>query len=298
MPSRRVRVFVNERSGGGDLDPAQLIELFRQHGCACEVTQLHPALDLQSLARTDPPDVSFVAAGGDGTVNCVANVVAGTGRCMGVLPAGTLNHFARDLGLPPELPDAVRVVAGAVTRRVDAGTVNGQVFVNNSSLGAYPLMVLDRERMKRTGWNKWVSLATASARSFFQLLQVWVEVEVDGRTQVCRTPYVFLGNNEYCVEGTRIGHRERLDAGVLSVYFARGIGRWGVVKMAVAALFGRVRELREHEELKGRRVTLRLHRRNPRVALDGEVRRMRAPLEYRILPGALQVHCPAETADE
>ena len=293
---RQVRVILNAKSGGG-ADASQLQAAFQAHGCACEVTELKHGVDLAALAASDPTEVAFIAAGGDGTVNAVAQVVAGTARRMGVLPVGTLNHFAKDLGLPEDLEAAIAVAAGMQTRLVDAAEVNGCVFVNNSSLGAYPLMVLDRERLKQTGWNKWLSLTFASLKAFAVMWTMRVEVEVDDEVFACSTPFVFLGNNEYLVDGLKLGARKRIDKGELAVYLARGVGRWGVVKLGLAALLGRVKRVREYEERKGRTVTLRVHRRRPRVSLDGEVRRIAAPLVYRARPGALTVLCSAEKQD-
>ena len=293
MMGRRVRVFLNKRSGGEDATPDKLIALFAAHGCECVVTELERSLDLEAMARNDPKDVAYIAAGGDGTVNCVANVVANTGRAMGVLPVGTLNHFAKDLGLPQELEAAVAVAAGEGTQAVDAGEVNGRIFVNNSSLGAYPVMVLEREQMKRTGRNRWVSLAIASVKSFVRLRRLHVQIEIGGVVRRSRTPFLFIGNNEYCLEGSSLGKRERLDCGELAFYLAHDVTRAGVLRMAWAALRGRLHHLPEYEELKATAAIVSVRHRSPRVARDGEVMRMAAPLHYRILPGALCVLCPA-----
>lgn len=290
--SGRVRVFLNKKSGGEDAEPGKLIALFAKHGCACAVTELDRSVDLAALAKSDPEEVAFIAAGGDGTVNCIAAVVVNTARKMGVLPVGTLNHFAKDLGLPSDLEAAIAIAVGQATRAVDAGEVNGRIFVNNSSLGVYPLMVLDRERMKRTGWNRWASLAIASLKSFASFRRLRIQVEAGGVVRRCRTPFLFVGNNEYCLRGSQLGKRERLDRGELSLYLAHDISRAGVLRMAWAALRGRLRELPEYEELKAAEAVVSVRQRRPRVSRDGEVKRMIAPLRYRILPGALQVLCP------
>lgn len=289
---RRVRVFLNKTSGGEDAGPERLIALFAEHDCACVVTELSRSIDLEALVRNDPEEVAYIAAGGDGTVNCVANLVAKTRRRMGVLPAGTLNHFAKDLGLPMDLDGAVAVASGSVARSVDAGEVNCRIFVNNSSVGVYPLMVLDRERMKRAGWNRWASLAIASLKSFVRLRRFRVHLQVDGVTRRARTPFLFIGNNEYCLEGSRLGSRPNLNRGELAFYLADDTSRTGILRMVCAALLGRLRKLPEYEELQATEATICVRQRRPRVSCDGEVKRMIAPLHYRILPGALQVLCP------
>lgn len=290
----QVRVFLNAKAGGAGVDAAAVIALFAAHGCQCVMTELNAELDLRSLARSEPIETAFIAAGGDGTVNCIAAVVAGTERRIGVIPVGTLNHFAKDLGLPSDLAGAVAVAAGSYTSRVDVGEVNGCIFVNNSSIGAYPLMVLDRERMKRTGWNRWASLVVASAKSFVRFGRLRIHLEVDGNAMRRKSPFLFVGNNEYCVDGMRIGKRDRLDSGELSLYLTHGVSRTGMLRIVLAALLGRVKAAPEYEQLKAAQFTVTLRKRHPRVALDGEVRRMTTPLRYRILPGALNVLCPAE----
>lgn len=294
--ARRVRVFLNEGSGSGGITREQSSASFAAHGCRCEVTVLRPGLNLEELAARDDAEVVWVASGGDGTVNAVAQVAAETGRVMGVLPLGTLNHFAKDLGLPMEMDEAVAAVANGEVRTVDAAEVNGVVFVNNSSLGVYPAMVLDRERMKKRGWNKWGSLAMASAKAFVRFGCLDVELEVDGKARHCRTPLLFVGNNAYAVEAGRIGRRERLDGGRLSVLVVTGATRLGMLRLLAAALVGRARQVGELEEFTVQRFCVRARAKHLRVALDGEVRRLAPPLEYRTRAGALHVIAPAGDA--
>ncbi len=285
---KRVRVFLNESSGTG-CNAEEITELFARHDCACSITRLSPAVDAAQLAREDLADVVFVAAGGDGTVNVVAHALAGTARCMGVLPVGTLNHFGKDLGLPLELKDAVAAIARGNTCAVDVGEVNSQIFVNNSSIGAYPGMVVDRERMKKSGTNKWASLVAASFRAFVRFRCMQVELDVNGRTQRCTTPFLFVGNNEYCMDGTRLGARERLDQAELSVYLAPGATRTTILRMALAACLGRLKQVPEFTEYKVKNLTVDVGRRPLRVSYDGEVKRMRGPLHYAMRAGSLQV---------
>jgi diacylglycerol kinase family enzyme len=289
------RIFLNPHSGTRINQEAHLRTLIP----GSQIIRLTRALDLRALARQDPLDLPYIAAGGDGTVNAVAQAVCGTKRPMGVLALGTLNHFARDLGLPLDLEAAAQVIAAGHTRPVDAAEVNGRIFVNNSSLGAYPAMVLDRERMKRSGRNKWASLVLASTRAFIRFRCATVEMSAAQGRRSCTTPFLFVGNNEYCLDGVRLGRREHLNAGRLALYLAPGATRAGVLRMAFAALFGRLKQTPEYEEFLVPEFTVRVHgRRRLRVSFDGEVQRMPGPLHYRTLPGALNVLAPVtpETA--
>lgn len=290
--TRRVRVFLNHRSGVGDLHPETLREQFAAHDCPCEITFLERHLNLPALAQSDSPDLIWVAAGGDGTVNCLANALAGTSRRLGVLPVGTLNHFAQDLGVPLTLPAAIEVIATGSSRTIDTANVNGVTFVNNSSLGVYPAMVLDRERMKKGGLNKWGSLVVACTRAFIRFRHLHVELEIHGETRRCTTPLLFVGNNVYCMEGGNFGRRNRLDEGTLSLFLVPSATRTTMLRLLVAALFGRVHAVSELEEVTLERFTVRAHHRRLRVSFDGEVKRMPPPLRYATRPASLNVLIP------
>ena len=291
---RAIRLVLNPRSGTAAVSPETLCQRFESYGCQCVVTALDRSVDLAALQTSDHKDVVWVAAGGDGTVNCVAHAVAGTGRIMGVLPTGTLNHFAQDLGVPSELEAAIKLAATGEAMEVDAAEVNGQTFVNNSSLGFYPEMVTDRDRMCRHGANKWWAMAVASVRAFarFRLLQV--ELEVEGAAEKCATGMLFLGNNAYTVEGEGVGRRKRLNSGLLSVCLLMKKTRFGMVGAVAKAFAGIARESGELKvfHVEHLIVTSPGRNRRLRVALDGEVKRMEAPLRYRARPGALRVIRP------
>ncbi len=295
------RVFLNPHSGPrgasqGDRVEARIRELLPD----CSITPMRAGLDFKALAREDAPDLPWVAGGGDGTVNAIANAVCGTGRPMGVLGLGTLNHFARDLKLPLDLEAAAKVILGGHIEEIDAAEVNGRVFVNNSSLGAYPAMVMDRMRMQKTGRGKWLAMIAASVRAFFRFRCLQVEMHVNGESQTCTTPFLFVGNNEYCLDDSaRLGQRPSLNRGVLALYLAPGATRSAVIRMAAAALFGRLKQTPEHQQHLVDSFTVRVHgRRLLRISLDGEVTRMPGPLCYRSLPGALHVLLPLQPSGE
>jgi len=296
--ARRVRVFLNEGSGAGGVSAEAVSAEFASHGCACAVTGISEGPDWRELAARDGAEMVWVAAGGDGTVNAIAAACVGSERVMAVLPVGTLNHFARDLGIPLGLSDAIGLVASGPVRSVDAAQVNGVVFVNNSSLGVYPAMVLDRDRLRKKGATKWWAMVRASARAFTRFRCLEVEFEAEQTTRRCRTALLFVGNNRYEKEGGKVGQRKHLDEGVLSVALIAGTTRWGMLKVFAAALAGRGKDVGELEEFVARSFRVKAHgRRRLRVSFDGEVRRMVGPLEYRVLPRALRVIAPAIAPD-
>jgi diacylglycerol kinase family enzyme len=297
--TRRVRVVLNARSGAGTTSGEAICAEFAKHGCVCEVTELGPGADLTELMRADDEQVVWVAAGGDGTVNAVARVVAGSERAMAVLPAGTLNHFARDVGMPMDLNASIEVVARCGWRRLDVGEANGNVFVNCSSLGIYPEVVLERDRMSRSRrWSKWRAMLVASTKAFVRFRQLHVELEVEGVVRRWRTPLLFVGNNAYEMEGSDAGRRRCMDEGELAVVVASGMTRWAALRMMAAALVGRVKGLPELEEFVVTGFTVKSRKRRMRVAFDGEVRRLAPPIVYRSRPGALKVIVPEASEGE
>lgn len=235
-----------------------------------------------------------VAGGGDGTINAVASVVVGSGTPFGVLPLGTLNHFAKDLNIPLELDAAIANVAQGVPHQVDVGEVNGRIFLNNSSLGLYPDIVRDREKQqRRLGRGKWLAFSWALVAALRRYPFLSVQLTLNDAVHARRTPFVFIGNNEYMMEGLNIGERERLDGGQLSLYVAQRPGRLGLLKLALHALFGKLSQAKDFDVLTATDLEVATHHRRLRVATDGEVTIMNTPLQYRIRKAALAVLVPA-----
>lgn len=271
--------------------------MFAAHGLQADITLAQSGDEMIAAARhalAGHADV-VVAGGGDGTINAVASVMAGTGRAFGVLPLGTLNHFAKDMGIPLALEDAVANIAGGVPKDVDVGEVNGQVFLNNSSLGLYPDIVREREKQQhRLGRGKWLAAcwATLGALRRYPFLNVRLTLD-DGKEHARRTPFVFIGNNEYTMQGFNIGARDALDRGKLSLYVAQRPGRLGLLRLGWSALWGRLAQERDFDVLTAKSLSIDTRHHRIRVATDGEVTVMETPLQYRIRPGALRVIVPS-----
>jgi diacylglycerol kinase family enzyme len=295
-------VIVNATAGPGhDQNACEKLEaLFAGHGVAVRVLPAHTGAELteiaQRVAGERPPAV--VAGGGDGTLNAVASALKGTGIPFGVLPLGTLNHFAKDLGIPLELDSAVKTIAEGHTAEVDVGEVNGQVFINNSSLGLYPQIVRHREtQQRRLGRGKWPALVWASITALRRSPFLNVRLTLDDVEQRYRTTFVFIGNNEYAMEGFSIGKRERLDAGRLSVYVSHRRGRGALVILALRALFGRLSQAKDFHALTAQSIVVETRRPRHHVSTDGEVTVMQTPLQYRVNPRALRVFVPRPVAE-
>lgn len=292
-----VAVIINAGAGLGYCAQfqQQLHERFAAHGMLADITLAHSGAELIAAARAAVArGATLVAAGGgDGTINAVASVLVGTGIRCGVLPLGTLNHFAKDLKIPLGLGDAVANLAHGRPVRVDVGEVNGRIFLNNSSLGLYPDIVRDRERQqRRLGRGKWLAFGWAALAALKRYPFLSVRLDVDGVAHARRTPFVFIGNNVYQMQGLNIGERERLDGGQLSLYVAQRPTRLGLVRLAWHALMGRLAEQRDFDVAAAHELTVETRKSRLRVATDGEVTIMQPPLAYRIRPGALTVIVP------
>ena len=196
----RAEVIVNASAGSvGASDPTQ--ELKRQFAAQGVQANIHLArrgADIGDMARravNANPD-TVVAGGGDGTTNAVASAVLGTGIPLGVLPLGTLNHFARDLGVPLEIEAAIANVCHGRVASVDVGRVNGLLFLNNSSLGLYPRFVKGREVLRgHFGWSKWPAFAWAAFAVLRRSPFLGVHLRIENEEITRRTPLVFVGNN-------------------------------------------------------------------------------------------------------
>src|SRR5205085_4347134 len=126
------------------------------------------------------------------------SALGGTDTLLGVLPLGTLNHFARDLGIPTDLTEAVQLIASRKEQRVDIAEMNGRVFINNSAIGLYPLMVMDRDlQRKRLGRSKRLAMIVASARSLARFHHERLTLTINDEKELVDTPLLFVGNNDY-----------------------------------------------------------------------------------------------------
>jgi diacylglycerol kinase family enzyme len=206
---------------------------------------------------------------------------------------GTLNHFAKDVGLPLEVDAAAGIIAAGRTRKVDVAELNGRVFVNNSSVGLYPFMV---ERRDAHQHSHRVGKMLATLPAMIETLRgaSWhrLDIAVAGERQRLRTPCIFVGNNAYGVDLKTMGRRARLDGGELDIHVVRQQSRLGVLLLPFKIAVGIVDPERDVQTFRGAELEIvSRRRRSLRVSLDGEVVRMETPLRYRIRPGALSVFC-------
>lgn len=267
------------------LDDARLeAELELIDGGECEV---------RSRAVAERGDALLIVGGGDGTIAAAASALVGTETRLGIIPLGTLNHFARDLEIPTDLGEATRLIAMARERRVDVAEMNGRIFINNSAIGLYPLMVVDRDlQRKRLGRSKRLAMLVASIRTLARFNHQRLTLTVNDEQARVDTPLLFVGNNDYRLDLGAPGRRERLDDGELCVLVMRKKTRAGLIAASIRALFDRSRpdDMVRIDQVERLRVAS--HRTQLAVSLDGEVIRSAPPLNYRIRRHALRVIAP------
>jgi YegS/Rv2252/BmrU family lipid kinase len=295
-----IAVVLNATSGHGTAPKAaeRLKEIFAEAGREASVTLASGGSEINAAIRraVEAGCETLVVGGGDGTINSGAAAVVGRGIALGVLPLGTLNHFAKDLGIPLDLDKAAKVVLDGVVCKVDVGEVNGRIFLNNSSLGAYPAIVRLRDKYKATLRGKWIAALWAGLTVLRRSPFMAVRIVAQGEAIIRRTPLVLVGNNEYRMTGIHAGSRESLARGRLALYVLNAQQRPGLLRLTWQVLLKGAERAKEVDLITVEEATVETKRHRLQVATDGEVFTLESPLHYRIRPGALRVHVPAEAS--
>jgi diacylglycerol kinase family enzyme len=292
MPSARIndrepKAFLNARCGNVDAAREAL------ETAGLEVEEIQPAhLFDQLKAAIDAGAKRVVVAGGDGTIATAAALVAKSKVELAILPGGTLNHFAKDHGIPTDLGKAA-VLAGTGGEVVgaDIGYVNDKVFLNTSSIGAYVTFVRDREGLEKKFGYKLAS-AVAFTRMFSELRTFGVTLETEGAKKTYRASMVFIGVGERELKMPTLGSRVKNGKRGLHVMIVRGRKPARLFAVALSAIAKGTKEtadLPEFENFIVDRCTIDLKRTSTTIGLDGELKTLQTPLDYRIERDALRL---------
>ena len=288
-PTQRIPAFVNAKAGTADDARTAL-----SGNTSFDVRELEPA-DLTSAigSAVDAGATRVLVAGGDGTIATAAAALR-SGTCeLAILPGGTLNHFATDLGIPADATAALDLAAHGTARPADAGLVNGRLFLNTSSVGAYVRFVKIREYLEpRFGYR--IASAIDTFRLLFSLRSLAVELEVDGHRRIYRTPLVFIGVGERELKLPTLGNRVPHGTRGLHVMVVRGRSSARLLATALNAMARGVKTVSRTPELDSfvvDRCTITLRHRSD-IAVDGEVAMMDTPLEYSLARDSIRVVCP------
>lgn len=293
--------MINRRAGHNDTRAARaaIEEALRLAGRPYEVTivaggDAATRAARSAVRRAAGAPATVIAAGGDGTVNAVAQILAGTNVALGVVPLGTFNYLARNLGIPLEPGAATRAILSGRIERVSMGCVNGRTFLNNASIGLYQRLLEERERRKRRfGRNKLVSLLSGLASLVRYHRHLRVRLTANEQAREWRTLMLFFGNNALQLEHLDLPEADCVRQRELALLALPPLRRWELLRLALrGALWGLHGEPRLVTTC-ARRFEVDIPRRpDVRVALDGEMTRCTLPLEIESMSDALGVVVP------
>jgi len=259
-----------------------------------EVVHVTRALDCAALIRQRMREGLrlFVAAGGDGTINSVIQPLVNSDAIFGVIPVGTYNHFAKDLGIPLPWREALDVVLTGEIKPIDAAHVNERFFVNNVTMGLYPELVARREEKGRD-YPRWKARFYAAFATLQKYPHVAVTLESEHHQEVIRTHMLMISNNSYDL--SRLGiesPRLAMEEGRLSVYWLPHVPRLALTRFVAHYLAGRVREAPGFKTFRTSRVKIQSSKSHLHLGVDGEVVTMDTPLTITIVPQSLSVKVP------
>lgn len=307
--SAPIFVVFNRASGHGDRDevgPA-VEAACAAAGRKCELFPVEEPGRLlerarEAVQRAQRVQGVVVAAGGDGTINCVVQAVLGSGCRFGVLPRGTFNYFARANGIPNDMQGALRVLLEESAIEVQIGLVNERVFLVNASLGLYPQVLQERETWKR-------KLGRSRPVAFFAGLVTFLRghralrlvIERDGEAREVRTPTLLVGNNELQMAQVGLPDAQTDERGHLAGVMLKPVGRWALLALLGRAARGRLGD--DHDVVSFAFRTLTVNGRSFAsrrivVATDGEVHRMALPLRFTVAPHRLPLIRPRGVPEE
>lgn len=277
-------VLVYNPKAGNALKLSELRTACKAHGLVIDRMIMIDDKLRKKLAPFVKKGALIVTYGGDGTLSRVAGMIAGTKAVFAPLPAGTLNHFTKDLGIPQNINAALKNLTTSKIKTVDVATVNGTVFINNSSIGLYPFSLRER-RSFESYLGKWPAAVIAGVRTMVHSRTYRVTIE----KETFRTPFIFVGNNIYEISNMGVAVRSRIDQGILSVFIVRTTSRWILLKIVLLVLIGKVHKLDEFEIRRVTSLTIETKHYHLSVSHDGEVSHMRSPLYYNIRSKALRL---------
>jgi diacylglycerol kinase family enzyme len=292
--SPRICVICNENSGRNSREAEAIQTAMDVLGPGAVLRQVKGE-DIDDAARQAVADGfdSIVAAGGDGTIMTVAGTLMDQGRRFGVLPFGTFNYFARGLGIPEDPRGAAEVILAGTTRRVSLAEANGQVFLNNISLGIYPAILRTREDVYARWGRRRVAAHWSAAKTFLRFQRpLFLTIRADGQELRVRTPLLFVARSAYQLESFGLAGKDCVEEGRFAVFVAPDTGRMGMFHKAFRLVRRTMAEGRDFDLVCAEEVTIATRSRHLTVACDGEKVRLRTPLRLRIHPDALEVFAP------
>ena len=297
-------MIYNEKSGfhasHHDEIYEKLMTLWTSHGFEIQVFDIGSEPDIQSLMKKVfqrhekyHTQGVIVAAGGDGTLNAVASQMLKQQIPMGILPMGTFNYVARVLHIPLDILEAAEVIATGEQRASHVACINNQIYLNNASLGLYPLFIKKREEYNRKfgrfPLNAYTSGLDVLIRDWKELK---LEVEVDGKKYPVKTPLIFFGNNQLQLEELKLKVSKCAELGeIAGVVIAKG-DKLTLFKTLFQTIRGKLEQASDVYSFGAQKVTVYSRKPKLTVALDGEIVSMSTPLDLHVEKNALNIMVP------
>jgi diacylglycerol kinase family enzyme len=285
---KQLAIVHNPKSGGDDGSKTEIEQAFEQYDVQLQFITISDSLAKDLTAAKQAGASIFVAAGGDGTVNAVAQSAVEHGMPLGVLGVGTLNHFAKDANLPLDINEAARIIASGKTTKVDYCTINDEVFVNNASIGLYPITVLKRDDlMPKLG--KWPAAILAALAAVVKVSTTHLEFTSGDDCRRYKTPLAFIGNNSYEFNKLGFTNRNTISDGKLFLYVVRANRSIALLRLSILAFFGK--HIKGHDYLAetSQQISIGSRKKVLDVAIDGEVVALKPPLICNIHPCGLTI---------
>ncbi|HVK55972.1 MAG TPA: diacylglycerol kinase family protein [Burkholderiales bacterium] len=243
----------------------------------------------------------LVAAGGDGTINTVAHAALNSGRPFGVIPQGTFNYFSRTHGIPSDTAEAAKALLSATIRPVQVGLVNDHLFLVNASLGLYPKLLEDREAYKQQfGRKRWIALWSGLMTMLRENRHLVINLHQGNEMQTLRTSTLFVGNNLLQLKQIGLPEADAVEQGKLAAILVKPVGMFAMLGLLLRGALGQLGESTNVRSFAFDRLTVQpwlpFGRRGIKVAMDGEVTRIRTPLTFEVAAKRLLLLVPAASA--
>lgn len=277
-------IVIYNASSGSALVKDALLQKFRQNSIVVKkAIAVSPSL-IETLHRTLKKDDVVAVVGGDGTIaSCVSSIMHAS-AILAPLPGGTLNHLAKDVGVPSNLDEAIANLKKARVRRIDVASVNDTYFLNNSSLGLYPTSLATRAHIEDK-MGKWPAAVVGALRAFVRFRHYHITIKNRDFT----IPFVFIGNNRYRIKNVTSIERSSITEGKLSIMMITDCRRWDMLVLLIRALFGRHRTSAVYKEFSASEITIFSKHKTMRISHDGESAKLSSPLHYKIHAKQLRI---------
>jgi diacylglycerol kinase family enzyme len=306
-PTRDTPFFIVMNAASGSSDARERREgiesVLREAGQRYKILATESPEQIESVAKQAAEQAqkqqgAIIVAGGDGTINTVAQVALPTGCLFGILPQGTFNYSGRAHNIPLETRAAAQALTNARIKRVQVGMLNDRVFLVNASVGLYPQLLQDREAYKQQyGRNRAVAMWAGLMTLMHEHRQLTLEIEHDDRVELIRTPTVFVGNNPLQLEQIGLPEADAVERRRLAALIVKPISSGALVWLAVRGALGQLGDAANVRDFEFKTMTVSPLIRNQKtikVATDGEIWQARVPLKFTVASQSLNLLVPRD----